>query len=442
MKIVVVGTGYVGLVSGTCFSEIGHNVICVDNNQKKIDDLEKGIIPIFEPGLDQLVEKNVKYGRLSFSTKLSEAVKGASAVFIAVGTPPKGDDGGADLTYVYAVAKELANVVEDGTCVITKSTVPVGTNAEVRKTIAKANPSLNFTVASNPEFLREGCAIEDFLSPDRVLVGSDSSDARSIMEEIYRPFTDKNILVLFTDIQTAELTKYAANAFLATKIAFMNEIADICEKVDASIEHLARGIGADHRIGKEYLKPGPGYGGSCFPKDTLALSKISDDVEAPTHIVKTVIESNNQRKKNLSKKIIAFYGGDVKGKVFGVLGLAFKAETDDMRDSPALDIIPALVEAGAIVRAYDPEAMGQAQLALQGVDVEYCNDTISAIKDADAAIILTEWNEFKALEKDDFTNNLKAPTTVMDFRNLFIRQQMIDWKINYLSIGRATVVHN
>ena len=438
MKITVIGTGYVGLVSGTCFAEIGHEVVCVDNNSKKIEDLENGIIPIFEPGLDQLIIKNQKINSLSFTTDIKEAVKDASAVFIAVGTPPT-EEGGADLTYVYNVAKELASIIDEKTCIVTKSTVPVGTNDEVKKIIEDNNPTLEFYVASNPEFLREGCAIDDFLNPDRVLVGTNSSKARSIMEKIYRPMSDKNILVLFTDIRTAELTKYAANAFLATKISFINEIADICEKVDASIEHLSRGIGVDHRIGKEYLKPGPGFGGSCFPKDTKALLKISKDSEATSQIISTVIKSNDERKINLSKKIEGACSNDVKGKTIAILGLAFKANTDDMRDSPALSIIPDLINKGAKIKAYDPEAIEQAKQHFQNIDIDYFDNLNDTISKADAVVILTEWEEFKDLDFENFKSLIKKPYILVDFRNLFTRLQMENLGINYYSVGRKAL---
>jgi UDPglucose 6-dehydrogenase len=439
MKIAVVGTGYVGLVSGTCFAELGLHVTCVDKDAGKIEALLRGEIPIYEPGLHDMVKKNVKAGRLSFTTELSEATKGAKAAFIAVGTPPDGTEGGADLKYVHAVARELADCIEDGTVIVTKSTVPVGTGEQVKKIVSKASPDLEFYIASNPEFLREGCAVEDFIKPDRVLVGVDDDRARSLMEALYRPLSDKNILVLFTDIQTAELTKYAANAFLATKIGFINEIADICEKADANIEHLARAMGVDHRIGTTYLKPGPGFGGSCFPKDTLALRKIAADLNAPTQIVDAVISSNDKRKYAMADKIVQACGGSVADKTIGVLGLAFKANTDDMRESAALYILPELIKQGAKIQAYDPEAFAQAKSMLPQAEITWCDSANDALSDVDVATIITEWDEFSNVEiLDRIVDNMATPVLV-DLRNLFHRDRVKARGIEYHSIGRSKV---
>jgi UDPglucose 6-dehydrogenase len=439
MKIAVVGTGYVGLVSGTCFAELGLHVTCVDKDQGKIEALLNGKIPIYEPGLEELVKKNVRAGRLRFTTELAEATKDAEAAFIAVGTPPDGTEGGADLKYVHAVAEELAGCIEQGTVIVTKSTVPVGTGEQVKAIVSKANPDLEFYIASNPEFLREGCAVEDFIDPDRVLVGVDNDKARSVMEKLYRPMSDKNVLVLFSDIQTAELTKYAANAFLATKIGFINEIADICEKANANIEHLARAMGVDHRIGTTYLKPGPGFGGSCFPKDTLALRKIADDLNAPTQIVDAVIKSNDKRKYAMADKIIKAAGGSVAGKTIAVLGLAFKANTDDMRESASLYIVPELIKQGAKIQTYDPEAFSQAKGMLPQAEITWCNSTVEALDNADIATIVTEWDEFADVQLLDTIVEKLANPVLVDLRNLFHPDRVKARGIAYHSIGREPV---
>jgi len=435
MRIAVVGTGYVGLVSGACFSELGINVTCVDKDQRKIESLLSGKIPIFEPGLDKIVKKNHKKKRLRFTTDLSEAVKGVDAVFIAVGTPPDGDEGGADLSFVYGVAGELAKVIDNNTLIVTKSTVPVGTGDRIKAIIKRKNPKLKFSVASNPEFLREGCAVKDFMQPDRIIVGIENDKDKKKLEKLYKPLTRKKFPILFTDIRTAELTKYAANAFLATKIGFINEIADICEKVGANIENVAKGMGMDNRIGANYLFPGPGFGGSCFPKDTLALRKISKDVGAPTKIVESVIYSNEKRKLSMAEKVIEACGGSVKSKTIAILGLAFKANTDDMRHSSSLMILPVLRRAGAHLKVYDPEAMEQAKPLLSEEKTYWCKNSYDALSGADAAVIITEWDEFKKISLRKAKKLMKKPT-IIDLRNLFSPEEMKKNGFKYSSIGR------
>ncbi len=434
MHVAVVGTGYVGLVSGACFSEFGHHVTCVDKDEKKIEGLKQGEMPIYEPGLQKLVENNAEAGRLKFTTDLAEAMKGADAVFIAVGTPSRRGDGHADLSFVYAASEEIAHAIEGYTVVVTKSTVPVGTGAEVEKIIRDARPDADFDVVSNPEFLREGAAIEDFMRPDRVVIGTDAERAKEVMRELYRPLYLIETPIVFTKRQTSELIKYAANTFLATKITFINEIADLCEVLDADVQDVAKGIGLDGRIGRKFLHAGPGYGGSCFPKDTLALVRTAQDSGAPLRIVETVVDINAKRKKAMAQKIIAACGGDVKGKVIAVLGLTFKPNTDDMRDSPSLDIVPALVAAGATVRAYDPEGMDEARHMLS--DVEWCKGAYETMDGADALAIITEWNEFRALDLDRVKDLLKAPVMV-DLRNIYNPQDMADAGFEYTCIGRA-----
>jgi len=436
MRITIVGTGYVGLVSGACLAELGHEVTCVDKDLNKISALEKGIIPIYEPGLDTLVIKNHQAERLFFSTDLITTAPDADAVFIAVGTPPDGIEGGADLSYVYGVANELAPVLTDGALIVTKSTVPVGSGDRIRDIIEAQRPELEFSIASNPEFLREGCAVQDFLDPDRVIVGTNDDIGKNRMRAVYKPFIDRGVDVFFTDIRTAELAKYAANAFLATKIAFINEISDICESVKADIEQVALCIGTDHRIGRNYLMPGPGFGGSCFPKDTLALNKISKDAGSPSRIVRSVIDSNEQRKKRMAQKIIAACGGDVDGKIIAILGLAFKANTDDMRHSPALVIIPELIKAGASIRVYDPQAMEQAKLDLESTDaITWCKDPYDAMKNADISTILTEWDAFRTLEPEKIKSAMNGHT-IVDLRNLYGKNHMRNYGLTYISIGR------
>ena len=434
MKIVMIGTGYVGLVSGACFADFGHTVTCVDKDAAKVDALLNGEIPIFEPGLDELVAKNVEAGRLAFTLDLPEALPDADAVFIAVGTPSRRGDGHADLSYVYAAAKEMAPILRPGTVVVTKSTVPVGTGDEVERIIGEEAPDLAFSVASNPEFLREGAAIEDFKHPDRVVVGVDDGNAERVLQEIYRPLTRNDAPLVVMTRRAAELTKYAANAFLATKIGFINEIADLCEKVGADVRDVAKGIGMDSRIGPRFLQPGPGYGGSCFPKDTLALLKTGQDYEAPLRIVESVVASNDQRKRSMGRKVInAMGGGDQHGKTVGVLGLTFKANTDDMRDSPAISIVQALQDAGITVRAYDPEGMEQAAKVID--NVTYCSDPYEALDGADAAVIVTEWDAFRALDIARVKDLLTQPLLV-DLRNLYSRSDIERYGLRYVAIGR------
>ncbi len=436
MRVAMIGTGYVGLVSGACFSDFGHDVICVDKDASKIDRLKAGGIPIYEPGLDSLVADNVKAGRLSFSTNLAEAVPGADAVFIAVGTPSRRGDGFADLSYVYAAAEEIADALNGYTVVVNKSTVPVGTGAEVAEIIAKRRPDAEFDVASNPEFLREGSAIEDFMRPDRVVVGTDSEKAQALMRELYRPLYLRETPLLFTKRETSELIKYAANAFLATKITFINEMADLCEKVGADVKDVSRGIGLDGRIGRKFLHAGPGFGGSCFPKDTLALVKTARDSGAPSQIVESVVKVNAERKKNMAQKIIAACGGSVDGQTIGVLGLTFKPNTDDMRDAPSLDIIPILQQGGATIRAFDPEGMEEAKKHLE--NIEFCGDAYDTIRECDAVAILTEWNEFRALDLQRIKQLLRKPVMV-DLRNIYEPADIVAMGIDYHCVGRPYI---
>lgn len=432
MRIAMIGSGYVGLVSGACLSEFGHSVICVDKDNAKIEALTRGQIPIFEPGLEDVVGANVKAGRLSFGTDLAAAVRDADAVFIGVGTPSRRGDGHADLTYVYAAAEEIAHALTGYTVVVTKSTVPVGTSRQVEAIIRKANPKAAFDMASNPEFLREGSALEDFRRPDRVVVGCDTERARAVMREVYRPLYLNETPILFTSRETSELIKYAANAFLATKITFINEMADICEKVGGDVQDVARGIGLDGRIGRKFLNAGPGYGGSCFPKDTIALVRTAQELGSPSRIVEAVVAVNDARKSAMARKIEAAFGG-VRGKTIAVLGLTFKPNTDDMRDAPSLVIVPALQSEGATVRAYDPEGMKEARRHL---DVTWCNDAYEALQGADGVVILTEWNEFRALDLGKVRATLKNPLMV-DLRNIYRPDQMAEAGFTYVSIGRS-----
>ena len=434
MQVAMIGTGYVGIVSGACFSEFGHDVICVDNDAAKIEGLLRNEMPIFEPGLEALVESNVKGKRLRFTTNLKEAVKDADAVFIAVGTPTKKGGGQADLNYVYAAAKEIAEAMTGYTVVVTKSTVPVGTGDEVERIIREARPDGDFDVVSNPEFLREGTAIIEFQRPDRVVIGSDSEKARDVMRALYRPLFLAETPILFTKRRTSELIKYAANTFLATKITFINEIADLCEKVGADVQDVAKGIGLDGRIGRKFLHAGPGYGGSCFPKDTQALVHTAQDYGSPLRIVEAVIDVNERRKKEMANRIISACGGTVEGKVVAILGLAFKPNTDDMRDAPSLDIIPALREAGATIKAFDPEAMGEARKMLDGI--ELCDNAYAAIEGADVLVIITEWNEFRALDLSRVKTLMKAPVMV-DLRNIYKPNEMVAAGFAYFSVGRT-----
>ena len=433
MRVAVIGTGYVGLVSGACFADFGHTVTCVDKDASKIERLNRGEIPIFEPGLDSLVDKNVKQERLFFTTDAKDAIADAEAVFIAVGTPSRRGDGHADLQYVYAAAEEIATLMNGFTVVVNKSTVPVGTGDEVEAIIRKTNPEADFAVASNPEFLREGAAIKDFMIPDRVVVGVEDERAKAVMDELYRPLFLNETPILFTRRRTSELIKYAANAFLAVKITFINEIADLCEAVDANVQEVARGIGLDGRIGKKFLNAGPGYGGSCFPKDTLALTKTANDYDSPMRIVDTVIEVNTARKKAMAEKIATAMGGDVSGKTIAVLGLAFKPNTDDMRDAPSLDIIPALTAKGANIRAYDPESMHEAKEMMP--DIAYCGTPWDAIEGADALVIITEWHQFRALDMKRVKESLVGDV-VVDLRNIYDPEDMAKRGFSYTSIGR------
>jgi UDPglucose 6-dehydrogenase len=432
MRIVMIGSGYVGLVSGACFADFGHHVCCVDKDAAKIEALRSGRIPIFEPGLDELVANNVAAGRLEFSLALAEALGGADAVFIAVGTPSRRGDGHADLSYVYAAASEMAPHLTPGALVVTKSTVPVGTGDEVRRIINEARPDLEFSVASNPEFLREGAAIEDFKRPDRVVIGVDDEHAANVLREIYRPLGNETRLLVMAR-RAAELTKYAANAFLATKISFINEIADLCEQVGADVRDVATGIGLDSRIGPRFLQPGPGYGGSCFPKDTLALLKTGQDYQAPLRIVEAVVAANDGRKRAMGRKVVAALGGQGHRRTVALLGLTFKANTDDMRDSPALAIVQALQDAGATVRAYDPEGMEQAAKLLE--NVAYCDDPYQAMEGADAAVIVTEWDAFRALDLERAGRLLTQPLLV-DLRNLYDRAEVERHGFRYVAVGR------
>ncbi|MBC7522097.1 MAG: UDP-glucose/GDP-mannose dehydrogenase family protein, partial [Sandarakinorhabdus sp.] len=425
--------GYVGLVSGACFADFGHDVVCVDKGPRKIDRLNQGVMPIYEPGLEALVAGNARAGRLTFTTDLIAGIAGAEAIFIAVGTPSRRGDGHADLSYVYAAAREIAAAITGYTVIITKSTVPVGTGDEVERIIREANPVAEFAVVSNPEFLREGAAIGDFKRPDRIVVGTEDARARDVMTELYRPLFLNQSPILFTGRRTAELTKYAANAFLATKITFINEIADLCEAVGANVQDVARGIGLDNRIGSKFLNAGPGYGGSCFPKDTLALVKTAQDAGAPVRIIETVAAVNDQRKRAMAKKVIALAGGDVRGKTVAVLGLTFKPNTDDMRDSPAIAVIQALQDAGAHIRAFDPEGTEQAKLVLTGVD--YAANPYDCLTGADAAVLVTEWDVFRALDMDRVKSVMKTPA-IADLRNVYRPEEMARRGIAYTSIGR------
>ncbi len=433
MRIAMIGTGYVGLVSGACFSEFGVEVVCVDKDQAKIQRLRDGKIPIFEPGLDALVETNAKAGRLAFSTDLAEAVAGADAVFIAVGTPSRRGDGHADLTYVYGAAEEIGRALTGYAVVVTKSTVPVGTGRQVERIIRQVRPEVEFDVASNPEFLREGSAIQDFMRPDRVVIGTHSSRAREVMRQLYRPLYLIETPIIFTHLETAELIKYAANSFLATKITFINEIADLCERVGADVHDVARGIGLDGRIGRKFLHAGPGFGGSCFPKDTLALVRTGQDAGTPIRIVETVVSVNDERKRRMAQKVIDACGDSVQGKTIAVLGLTFKPNTDDMRAAPSLAILPVMIGAGARIRAYDPEGMAEAKKLMP--HVTYCDDAYEAMEGADAMIVLTEWNQFRALDLDRVKRLLKSPV-VVDLRNVYDPLQMRDAGFTYTCVGR------
>jgi len=434
MKIAMIGTGYVGLVSGVCFSDFGHEVACVDVDADKIRRLERGEVPIYEPGLENLMASNVEAGRLTFTTDLAKAVSQSDAVFIAVGTPTRRGDGHADLTYVYAAAEEIARAMNGYTVVVTKSTVPVGTNRKVGEIIRETNPQAEFDVASNPEFLREGAAIEDFMRPDRVVVGVESDRATEVMAEVYRPLYLRDFPIVTTDLESAEMIKYAANAFLATKITFINEIAALCEKVGADVKQVSRGMGLDNRIGSKFLHAGPGYGGSCFPKDTTALARIGQDHAAPQQIVEAVITVNDQIKHRMIDKVLDICDGSFNGKTIAVLGVTFKPNTDDMRDAPSLTIVPALVGRGAKVRVVDPKGRTEGEALLPGV--KWCNDAYKATKGADAVVILTEWNEFRALDLSRVAKGMKR-AAMADLRNIYSgRDAERAGFTEYVAIGR------
>jgi len=434
VRLAVIGAGYVGLVSGVCFADFGHTVVCVDKDESKIAALRRGEIPIFEPGLDELAASNVRQGRLTFTTDIVEGIKDAEAVFIAVGTPSRRGDGHADLSFVYAVAREAAKAVaaDEFVVFVTKSTVPVGTGDEVERIMREINPNAKIEVVSNPEFLREGSAIGDFKRPDRIVIGASSERARALMSEIYRPLNLNYLPILFVDRRTSELIKYAANAFLATKITFINEIADLCEKVGANVQDVARGVGMDNRIGSKFLHAGPGYGGSCFPKDTLALAKTGQDAGAPIRIVETVVAVNDQRKRHMAKKVIAACGGSVRGKTVGLLGLAFKPNTDDMRDAPSLSLAQALEDAGAELRVFDPNAAAQARPYL--LNAIFCKDAYHCAECVDVLVIVTEWDMFRALDFMRLSKIMKTKT-IVDLRNVYNAEAVRQRGFSYYGVG-------
>lgn len=436
MKIAMVGSGYVGLVSGACFADFGHEVVCIDKDQTKIARLREGVMPIYEPGLDKLVDSNVKAGRLTFTTDLAEGIAGAQAIFIAVGTPSRRGDGHADLSFVYAVAEEIGATLSNDAVVVTKSTVPVGTGDEVERILADSGTTHRFAVVSNPEFLREGAAIGDFKRPDRIVIGAQDEFGREIMREVYRPLFLNESPILFTGRRTSELIKYAANAFLATKITFINEMADLCERVGADVQDVARGIGMDNRIGSKFLHAGPGYGGSCFPKDTLALLKTAEDFDSPVRIVAAVVEANDSRKRAMGRKVLDALGGkdNARGKKVALLGLTFKPNTDDMRDSPAIAVAQTLTDAGVEVFAYDPEGMETARPLMPQVTM--CEDPYTAIEGADAIAIVTEWDAFRALDLDRVKQIAKAPVLV-DLRNIYRPEDVRARGFDYVSVGRS-----
>ena len=439
MRIAMIGTGYVGLVSGACFSEFGVEVTCVDKDAAKIERLSRGEMPIYEPGLDHLVASNMAAGRLRFTGDLKTAVAGADAVFIAVGTPSRRGDGHADLSYVFAAAAEIGEALQQNgnerTLVVTKSTVPVGTGRRVERILQKALPAGRFDVASNPEFLREGSAISDFMRPDRVVIGTESEHARTVLRALYRPLYLFETPIVFTTLETAELIKYAANAFLATKITFINEVADLCEAVGADVQDVARGIGLDGRIGGKFLHAGPGFGGSCFPKDCQALVRTAEEMKAPLAIVDTVLRVNDARKRSMARRVVEACGGSVEGLTLAALGLTFKPNTDDMRDSPSLAFLPALSDAGATVRAFDPEGIAEAKKLMP--ELEYCTDPYEAMDGADALILVTEWNAFRALDLTRVKRLLRRPL-VIDLRNIYKPEEMAAIGLAYHSIGRAS----
>ena len=436
MRVVMIGTGYVGLVSGACFADFGHEVVCIDNNPDKIEMLNQGELPIFEPGLDELVEQNTKSGRLTFSSDPEKAVGDADIVFIAVGTPARRGDGHADLKYIYAVAEELAPLLQGYTVVVTKSTVPVGTGDEVEKILRRLAPDAEFEVASNPEFLREGAAISDFKRPDRVVVGVESERAEQVLRTIYRPLNLNETPMVVTSRRTSELIKYTANAFLAIKIGFINEIADLCDAVGANVQQVAKGIGLDKRIGSKFLHAGPGYGGSCFPKDTLAFSKTASDAGTPVTIVDAVISANDRRKLQMIDRIVEACGGLVDGKTIAILGLTFKPNTDDMREAPSIVIVPGLQKLGANIRVFDPESMGEATRYLK--NITYTKDAYDCLTGADVAVILTEWDQFRALDLER-VSELLADQIFIDLRNIYRAEELVNTDLTYFSLGRPGI---
>jgi UDPglucose 6-dehydrogenase len=433
MRIAMIGAGYVGLVSGACFSDFGHHVICLDNDEQKIAALKSGRMPIYEPGLADLVARNVEEGRLAFGGDTKSAVDNADVIFIAVGTPSRRGDGHADLSYVYAAAREIARSLTKFAVIVTKSTVPVGTGDEVERLMREENPGAEFAVVSNPEFLREGAAIRDFKHPDRIVIGTEDARARSIIGEVYRPLQLNGPPILYTDRRTAELTKYAANSFLATKVAFINEIADLAEKVGANVQEVARGIGLDNRIGSKFLHAGPGFGGSCFPKDTLALIKTGQDNEAPLRIVETVVAVNDQRKRAMARKVANAFGGNLRGKSVAVLGVTFKPNTDDMRDAPSIPLITALQDMGAEVRVFDPVGMPQAKKVLE--NVTFCHDAYDCAKGAHALVIVTEWEQFRALDLKEM-GSIMASSVIVDLRNIYSPEEVMRNGFHYCGVGR------
>ena len=432
MNITMIGAGYVGLVSGVCFADFGHQVTCMDLDQAKIDALKSGVMPIYEPGLKELVDKNTRDNRLHFTTDLEAAVADADAIFIAVGTPSRRGDGHADLSYVYAAAEDIAKALKRYTVIVTKSTVPVGTGDEVEAIIRKARPDAEFAVVSNPEFLREGAAISDFKRPDRIVIGTTDARAREVMTEIYRPLFLNQSPLLFTDRRTSEVIKYAANAFLAMKITFINEMADLCEAVGGNVQEVARGIGLDNRIGSKFLHAGPGYGGSCFPKDTKALARTAQEAGTPLKLIETTIAVNETRKKAMAQRVIKACGGNVSGKTIAILGLTFKPNTDDMRDAPSLDIIPALQAAGAVIRAHDPEGMDHAKTMLD--NVHFCTDPYDCAKQAEALVIVTEWDAYRALDFKRLKSTVATPR-IIDLRNIYRRSDILRTGFDYYGIG-------
>lgn len=439
MNITIVGAGYVGLVSGACFADYGHTVICVDQDPARLAMLGRGEIPIYEPGLDDLVATNAAEGRLSFTNDLKTSVAASDVVFIAVGTPSRRGDGHADLSYVHAAAAEIATAMSGFTVVVNKSTVPVGAGDEVERIIRQTNPKADFAVVSNPEFLREGSAIEDFRRPDRIVVGADDPRAREVMDEVYRPLSLNSAPLLYTSRRTAELTKYASNAFLAMKITFINEMADLCEAVGADVQDVARGMGMDRRIGSKFLHAGPGYGGSCFPKDTLALVKIAQDAASPVRLVETTVAVNDQRKRGMARKVVAACGGSVQDKTIGVLGLTFKPNTDDMREAPSLALIQALKDRGALVKVYDPVGMDNARGMIDGVT--FCETALATAEGADALVIVTEWNAFRSMDMARLKSVMAAPVLV-DLRNVYRAEDLRESGFDYVSIGRPDAVRN